>query len=72
MILPGTIRKLAEKKALIYKATKDAYTFQGTTVPAHSQYFATDAAAKHWLNDGFSSGTITPEVADMAKHYMRT
>lgn len=72
MILPATLRKLADQKAQIFKATKDPFTFQGVTTPAHSQYFATMKAAQHWLNDGFSSGTVARETADMATHYMRT
>lgn len=72
MILPSTIRKLAAQQAWIYKATKDPFTFQGVTVPEHSQYFTTMKAAQKWLDDGFSTGKVYSETADMATHYMRT
>lgn len=77
MILPSTIRKLAESKSTIYRVDFAAFEFQGVKAPARSEFFATkpqaEKAIASWNIPGLTNdATIVSVVANMADHYMRT
>ena len=74
MILPSTLRKLVTKKALVYVHMRQATKFNGVSIPACIEYFATRAQAEHAKNEynAIGDSDIGTEPASMEKHYFNT
>lgn len=60
MILPGTLRRLKEKSALIYGVSFPAVTVSGMDIPGYTEYFATQKQAQAVLlrHEPFVYGAI--------------